>query len=743
MPAPAPRALPGRGVWTAAALALAVAALYYGREVLVPLALAALLAFLLDPLVVRLRRLGLPRMAAIGGVLVLLATLLAATSVFVGSQLVQLGQDLPGYQTTIQKKLRTLRLAVTGPGVLDDASRVLGVVEGEVAAARKALGPPHREPMRVQVEPAPASPLQALGELVAPVLAPLFTVGATFVFLVFILIERAELRDRVLRLVGGDLRRTTDALNDAAHRISRYLAMQLVVNLGYGVPMGVGLWLIGVPGAPLWGLLATLLRFVPYAGPVIAAAFPLLLAFAVDPGWQMLGWTLALVVTLELVSNNFIEPWLYGASTGIGSLALLVSAAFWAALWGPLGLMLATPLTVCLVVMGRHLKPMSFFGVLFGSDPAFDLPTRLYQRVLGGDVEEAAELADEAVRQGSLEGFYDQVALPALRLACADHARLDARHRHRVASGFAVLARELRTEHPRPAASGARVACVGLRWELDSLAAGMLAHALSARHWPSGAVSAQRLGDLSLDGVQVVVLSCFHPSPQQHLRYVARRLKRRQPALRLLAVSWNASAELLAPGAAEALAVDAVATGFDEALRHVRAWQPEAASAAPVQAAALPPLADAAAVERTLQRAADVHDARVALLADAGDASLHASHGLEPADRAEAQRLVQPLLARLHAGSALEVITDAQRDPLLAQTPTVRLRFAAAAALRDTQGRLRGALCVLAERPRTLPDDEAVLLQALANELLQRLLAADQRIGSAPGSGPTLRVTSS
>lgn len=726
MPAPAPRAaVPGRGLLTAAALALAVAALHYGREILIPLALAALLAFLLDPLVVRLRRAGVPRPAAIGGVLLLVAALLGATSVFVGSQLVQLGQHLPGYQSTIQKKLRTLRLALTGPGVLDDASRVLGVVEGEVAAARRALGTPRKEPMRVQVEPAPPSPLQALGELLAPVLAPLFTVGATFVFLVFMLIERAELRDRTLRLVGGDLRRTTDALNDAARRISRYLGLQLVVNLGYGLPLGLGLWLIGVPGAPLWGLLAALLRFIPYAGPVIGAMFPLLLAFAVDPGWQMLAWTLALVVLLELVSNNVVEPWLYGSSTGISPLALLVSAAFWAALWGPVGLMLATPLTVCLVVLGRHLKPMAFFGLLFGSDPVFDPPTRLYQRLLGGDVEEAVELADEQVRQGSLPAFCEHAALPALRLASADHLRLDPAHRQRVASGFTLLARELRELHPVPAAGTAPVACIGLRWELDSLAAGLLAHVLAlegpgALHLPSAAIAAGRIGELQLEGVQVVVLSVFNPAPQTHLRYVARRLKRRWPALRVLAAAWNAPPELLEPGAAAALEVDALATGFDEALRHVRAWLPGREPASALPCAALPDIGEPGAVERALQRAADVHDAKVAVLADAGDPSRAIVHG---GGGPAAALLARVLLDRLRGGEALHAVTDLARDPALAGQDIGTLRFAAAAALRGEDGRLRGALCVMDPRPRELGADEAALLQGLADELLERLAA--------------------
>ena len=345
------------------AVLLTVAALYLGREIFVPFTLAALLGFMLDPLATRLRRLGLPRGVAVLLVIATTVSVLGATALFVGGQVMQLSKDLPTYQTTVQQKLRGLRTLTHGHSVLDDATRLIGVVGGELDAAKHDLersgggqaGPP---PIRVQMEPAPRSALKTLGDWLEPAVAPLGTAGIVLVCLVFILLERNDMRDRLLRLVGGDLHRTTDALGEAAERVSRYLTMQLTVNLSYGIPMALGLWLIGVPGAPLWGLVAALLRFVPYLGPVIAASFPLALALAVDPGWHMLGWTLALVLTLELVSNNLVEPWLYGASTGLSPVSIIVSAVVWTALWGPIGLILATPLTVCLAALGRHLPPL-------------------------------------------------------------------------------------------------------------------------------------------------------------------------------------------------------------------------------------------------------------------------------------------------------------------------------------------------------------------------------------------------
>lgn len=690
------------GVAGAVAVALAIAALHFGREILVPFALAVLLCFLLDPLVVRLRRRGVPRAAAIALVMALAVGTIGATSAFVGAQLVQLGHDLPGYQDTIRGKLRTLRQALTGGRMLDDANRVLGVVENEVDAARRALERerPGKAPVRVQVEPAPASSLQGLSDLLAPVVQPLLTAGLVLVFAIFILLERAELRDRVLRLAGGDLRRTTDALNDAARRVSRYLGMQLLVNLGYGVPMAAGLWLIGVPGAALWGLIATVLRFVPYVGPVVAAAFPLTIAFAVDPGWDMFVWTLALVLVIELVSNQLVEPWLYGASTGISSVALLVSAAFWAALWGPVGLVLATPLTVCLVVMGRHLKPLRIFDLLFGSEPVFDLPTRLYQRLLAGDTEEAIELAGDEVRTSSLEAFYGQTALPSLRLASAQHARLEAEHRHRLACGFEALLKDLRSEHP--AAEDPRTVCIGLRWEVDALAADLLAHALGARAMPSAVVSAERIAALALDGVSTVVLSGFNPDPAVHARFVCRRLKRRWPGLRVVVAAWNAPPDL----DAAALETDALATTLPEVLAQVR--EPAALPAA--RAAALAP-GDRPSAELLLQRAADVFDAAGAMVAWAEPPATQL-HGSGSAALAAA------LLQRVLAEGDTVVVEDLARDPALpADPPGAVLRFAAAVPLRR-EGRIAGALCIAGRRPRSLSAADQGLLESLATELM-------------------------
>jgi predicted PurR-regulated permease PerM len=594
--------------------ALVVAGLYYGADILVPLTLAALLGFVLDPLVNRLTRWRWPRALAVTVVMLFTAGLLACTAVFVGSQIAQLSHDLPTYQSTIQKKLRTLRQTIVARRPFGDASRVITVVEGEVDAARRALAPAKSTsaPTRVQVEPTPVSPMQALLDLVGPLMKPVGTAGLVLVFLIFILLGRSDLRDRALRLVGGHLHQTTDAMNEAAQRVSRYLTMQLLINLLYGLPFAVGLWLIGVPGAPLWGLLSITLRFLPYVGSIIGAVFPLTLAFAVDPGWDMFLWTAGLVLTLETVSNNLAEPLLYGSSTGLGPLAILVSATFWTVLWGPVGLVLATPLTVCLVTMGRHLPPLRFLDVLLGSDPVFDAPTRLYQRLLAGNVEEAIEQAEGEVQQESLRRFYAGTALPALALAVREQARSAPEHRRRVQRGLAALLRDLRAAAPPPPATGEPLLCIGLRSDADGLAAQMLAHALAAEGLPAQAlpparISAEQITGLALDGTRMVVLVSANPPPAVVARYVCRRLRRERPGVQLLLSTWTApgGADTQAPPPSE-LGADQQVDGFEATLDRLLAHDetpelPMAAADAPPASGPLPaPQAcgDAEAVHR-------------------------------------------------------------------------------------------------------------------------------------------------
>lgn len=775
------------------AVLLTVAALYLGRDIFVPFALAVLLGFMLDPLVTRLRRVGLPRAVAVVAVMASTVAVLGATALFVGGQLMQLSTDLPTYQATVQHKLHGLRTLTQGHGVLDDATRLFDVVGGELDAAKRDLENSGRSraapaPMRVQLAPAPRSALQTLADWLAPVLGPVATAGIVAVFLVFILLERNDLRDRLLRLVGGDLHRTTDALGEAAERVSRYLTMQLLVNLSYGLPMAMGLWLIGVPGAALWGVLAALLRFVPYVGPVFAAAFPLALALAVDPGWQMLGWTLALVLSLELVVNNLVEPWLYGASTGLSPVSIIVSAVVWTALWGPIGLILATPLTVCLAVLGRHLPPLRWLDVLLGNAPVFDPPTRLYQRLLAGDVAEALELADEAVRRGGVQAFYSDTAVPALQQAALDQGRVvRVEHRHRLASGMAQLIADLREDHPPSPPGGPEdpngqppVLCIGARWELDTLAADMLGHALAldglaTRVLPASALSTEHLATLDLTGVRVLCLSIFSTTPQAQVRYLSRRLMRRAPGLRIVAALWHAGAAGQAPPGAQALGVAAVACSLAEASARVAALLNRdvitatdaptdagtAATDASGEARRLRALVDSGALDpamrapldRAAQRAADVFDTPLAMvsLVTADDQIWQGAAGLDrhlqpapdgsPRSTPRHLALCDPTVAP----QALRVVDDLARDPRYSQHPLVSeagLRFYAGAPLRTHDGQVIGALCILDRQPRSLSASEQRLLVLMAAEVMALINAHHaEPQPAAPAMPPTIAPT--
>jgi predicted PurR-regulated permease PerM len=369
-------------------LLIAIAALYLAREVLIPIALALLLSFLLAPAMLRLQRWGLGKtLAAL--VVVALSSLGLIFICWVGfAQAYNLTLELPAYRQNISTKLR----ALTPPGLhqFGESQRMLGEVTRELITQKPAQKSPtssgepktSSQPIPVAVQQPEPTPLEFLEKTAGSVLRPVATAFIVLVFVIFMLLGREDLRDRVLRLAGSSrLYMTTQALDDAARRVSRYLLMQFAVNAIYGALVGLGLLLIGIPHPLVWAVLATLLRFIPYVGPWIAAAGPILLAIGVAPGWGKFAWTLGLYVVLEVVTANFVEPFLYGSSTGISAIAILVAAVFWTWLWGPVGLLLSTPLTVCLVVVGRYVPHLEFLGILFGDEPVLSPAQRFYQRM--------------------------------------------------------------------------------------------------------------------------------------------------------------------------------------------------------------------------------------------------------------------------------------------------------------------------------------------------------------------------
>lgn len=558
-----------------ATIAAVAAVLALGREVFLPLAIAILLTFALSPLVSWFRRRGVPQTASVLVVVFLAFSAIGLFSLVVAGQLTSLASRMPEFQANIVFKLEGLKSSGEDRGVVARLAGLISTINSEIsqalprepaaAGAQDSTAPQAgatqqgESPLRVELVER-QSPLDTLVSLVMPLISPVATMGLVIVVVIFMLLEREELRDRFIRLTGAhDLHRTTQVLEDAGSRVGSYLLVQLLVNVIYALPIGIGLWLIGVPNALLWGLLTLVLRFVPYIGSILSAAFPLFLAFAVSPDWEILLWTASLFIVVELITSNAIEPWLYGSRTGVSPLAIIVSAIFWTWIWGPLGLVLSTPLTVCLVVLGRHIPQFELFDILFGDEPVLAPEARLYQRWLAGDVTEARSRAEEALEDQFLADYYQQTGLPALMLAYADWSRgvLSDSQESRVASAATEMVHDLEPEiaeelaeaasdpeAPPLAGAGRRVLCIGGRSALDDVAARMLAQSLAAEGAaaearPRSDLSPTRLEALDLPARDTLVICFLEPSPPRGALLHIRRLKQAMPHLRLGVVIWQ------------------------------------------------------------------------------------------------------------------------------------------------------------------------------------------------------------
>jgi predicted PurR-regulated permease PerM len=588
------------GLATLAIAVVIVAALYLGREVFIPLVLAVLLSFLLTPVVSIFRRIGLGRVpSVIAAVLIALGLILAAGGV-IGSQIADLAKDLPQYQTTVQRKVAGLQEGVLGrAGALISRFRhqVQSASDEAAKPAQDSATPPGSKPpdatlVRVQ-EPDP-SPLALARQVFGPIISPLTDVGIVLVVVIFILLQREDLRDRLIRLFGSaDLHRTTMAMDDAAARLGTFFLAQLGINASFGVLIAVGLWFIGVPNPILWGVFSALMRFVPYIGALISAVFPLTLAAAVDPGWTMVIWTAALFLIAEPITGQVVEPMLYGHSTGLSPFAVIVSALFWGFLWGPIGLILATPFTVCLVVLGRHVERLEFLDVLLGDRPPLTPVENFYQRMLAGDPDEAEEQAETMLKERSLSSYYDEVALKALQLAATDYKRgvLGEEQLSSIKdlTRWLIHDQESRPDE-RPSADAepqslpktptlsestlpknevdlgrapppearpevwrgeAPVMCIAGRGPLDEAAASMLAqllqkHGLGARVVDHDAVSREKIRSLDTTGVAMICISYLDISGNPaHLRYLLQRLKETAPQRPVLVGLWPAEDAVL------------------------------------------------------------------------------------------------------------------------------------------------------------------------------------------------------
>lgn len=547
-----------------------VAALYFGREVLLPITLAVMLSFILSPVVNLLQRLRVRRVPAVVFTVMAAIGLIGAVVTLIWTQAAVLSVHAPQYASAIEAKVVTLQGSATSR--MDALTRVFGEARKPRPLARPAtradsgarLSSPAavpRAPVPVELVPTKTTPLSVAKAIVEPLVSPLGTTFIVLMVAIFVLMQKDDLRDRFIRLFGStDLHRTTMALNDAGARLSRYFVAQLAVNTGFGVVIGAGLWFIDIPSPVLWGVLATVLRFVPYIGAILAAVVPVALGAAIDPGWTTAVLIAVYFVIVESLIGYVIEPILYGHSTGLSPISVIIAAIFWTWLWGPAGLVLSTPLTLCLVVLGRHVKALEFFDVLLGDRPALTPVEELYQRILSNNPDEALAQAETLLGECTLTEYYDAVMMGALRLAAADDAMgaLSPADHHRMRrSAMAVL-------DDLPVIAAARngdgvdatslpaisLACVAGAGPFDQLAAIMCAQALRERGLEprlvsQGEATREAISGLDLSGVDTILI-CYLElvgSPAQ-LRFLVRRLRQRSPQARIIAGLWLAPSDV-------------------------------------------------------------------------------------------------------------------------------------------------------------------------------------------------------
>ena len=609
------------------ATATVLALLYFGRDVLVPVTLAVILSLLIAPLVRVLRSVGLGQTLSVLVAVLGLALAVGATAAVIGMQVVKMTAGLPHYEQTIRHKLATLNEITVGrlksfngqAGRFIDQSPAAraptdAAARGSSTAGRPPADAPRAEappPIPVEIHEPPANPLVVLQRVMGSLWVPLETAAIVFVVLIFVLLEHEAVRDRFIRIAGGaDIRATTLALNDAGQRLSRFFVSQFLVNLGVGLAVAAGLIIIGLPHALLWGALAGVLRFVPYVGVWIAALFATVLAAAVDPGWTLAIATLGLFIIVELLAGQLIEPQLYGHTTGLSPLSVVVAAIFWSWLWGPVGLIVSTPLTLCLVVAGRHIKALSLLDILLGDNQALTMPQRFYQRALSGDSQEIIAAARAFLKRNSFATYCDVVLIPALSLARLD---LDSgaispqqltlvrdvmvavigaiagegrKFSRRPARGSVLdhpgAGRVLRTQReqtygpfqgPLSVPPGSIMLCVGMGSPSDDLATELLVRILrdqkvDARHLSIDDLNAPPPPDASPDIVSVVYLVSAYPSEERkRCESVAARVRERFPAVRLVTVFLPGMLLPASPVIETVATADKAATSFGHAVQ--------------------------------------------------------------------------------------------------------------------------------------------------------------------------------
>jgi predicted PurR-regulated permease PerM len=560
----------GSAVETLILVGAVATALYLGRGIAIPIAIAILIAFSLGPPVSWLHHRRFGRIPAILAVVVPALVAVAAFAYVVVTEVGRLAGNVPAYRTNIESKISNVANALPSREALDRGTDFLRHLRGTHRDAPAVVPPASQhgqrghdvlpqppadgKPIAVEIQNPDLTPIEIARGLVGPLVEPVSDIALILLFVIFFLAEKETLRDRVIRLAGvRDLHRTTRAMDEAGTRVSRYLLLQTLVNIGFGTVVTIALYSVGLPNAALWGGLAAVLRFVPYLGVITASVLPLALAFAIDPGWEMLFWTGGIFLGLELLTGNVLEPWLYGSSTGLSAVALVLSAIFWTWLWGAIGLLLATPLTVCIAVVGRYVPQLGFLDVLLGNEAPLRPHEAFYQRLLAGRPDEAAIQAEEFIKTHTMPVFLDQVVLRALQLAERDRLRgeLEDEYLKQVADGCGTVIETLdaRGRTPPPAAEAEEasevVICAAGRSELDEAAARLLARMLAGDGrtvmvLPYAAAIHVALPDIDPARIKTICLSYLDPEAVPHARYLARRFRRRVGVdIYLIAAFWG------------------------------------------------------------------------------------------------------------------------------------------------------------------------------------------------------------
>jgi predicted PurR-regulated permease PerM/methylmalonyl-CoA mutase cobalamin-binding subunit len=777
------------GIWGLLLLAFVVAALYFGRSVFVPIALAALITFLLSRLVTRLER-WIGRIAAVLVTVIAMFTIFAGASWVIGRQVIDLADNIPDYQANIVAKIRSLKLPAGGP--LARFSSSVHVLQSELAApspapsADRARGdsstrtaPPVASPIPVKVIEGRSAIPQLMQETLSAILSPLGTAALVLLLVIFMLLKREDLRGRLIRLVGqGRISTTTRAMEDAGRRVSRYLSTQFLVNTCYGICVAIGLQFIGVPNAALWGVLAGVLRFIPYVGPWAGALLPVLLSFAISSSWFTPLMTIALFIVLEAIASNVVEPWVYGANTGVSPIALIISAVFWTWLWGPVGLVLSTPLTVCLAVIGRHVPRLEFLGTLLSEDQALAPHEEFYHRLLSFSMDSAEEFATKYVETESLTALYDKVLIPAIAAVEIDahsgsltaEQRTSASQRiHEIIDDFSgwEASRNDKDEQKSDDLTGVappiggRVLCLPASAYRDELAGEMLAQLLRNRGFEAENLPARLKHEELIDRTleiqpECICVSVLPPTSIAQARHLSAAIHERLGSVTILVGAWSArfDAEKLRERL-RATHVSDVAVSLADAVQRICKMTAEITDA--MVPAPTPPneeerlaeldglnLLDTpreAEFDRVTERLTKLFKVPIALLTliDKDRQWFKSQTGL-PADLAEARCTSRDvsLCGHVIANDEVLIVRDLARDPRFANNPFVKergLRFYAGVPLRGPNGFPIGTLTILDTKPREITRQEQDLLKMIAGDVMEQIKR--RRVAETPNTHPS------